>query len=128
MSVKAYFGLHGRMALWSSLWTQPVFVGKSRLFFFYPAVQLAVFMAGLSVGRNLFIKAADTSDLASLKTEITYLELIFINVLFIHLQTGLILVSYGLGRGVNKSYMAIVAAVIVMLVPYYHIRRRILHR
>jgi hypothetical protein len=129
MSLRIYARLPGRMALWSSLWRQtPAVVGKSLAFFFYPAVQTAVFLGGMAILGRFFLKSRDTRDLSSLKAEVSYLEMIFINLLFIHFQTSLILVSYGQGRGANVSYVMIILAVIVMLVPYYHVRRRLLAR
>jgi hypothetical protein len=129
MSLRSYPRLPDGVALWLSLWKlTPIMVGKSPVFFFYPAVQLIVYLGVVSIARRLFLNKADGPDLANLKAEVTYLEAIFVNLLFIHLQTTLILVSYGLGRGVNMPYVTIIFAVMVMLVPYYHVRRRVLNR
>ena len=129
MSLQAYLRLTGRMAFWLSVWRQvPVMVDKSWLFFSYPLIQTAVVFGSLSLAGTYFIGRAGTQDLANLRAEVTHLELIFVNILFIHLQTTLLLRSFGIGGGLNVSYMAIIAAVIVILVPYYQIRRRILTR
>jgi hypothetical protein len=129
MSLRVYPRLPDGVALWLSLWKHtPIMVGKSPVFFFYPAAQLVVYLGAVSIARRLFLNRADGPDLANLKAEVTYLEAIFVNLFFIHLQTTLILVSYGMGRGVNMTYVTIILAVIVMLVPYYHVRRRILNR
>jgi len=129
MSLRAYLRLPRRMALWLSLWRPaPVVVDKSWLFFIYPVIQSVVFFGGLALAGRFFIGKSDGQDVANLKAEVSYLELIFVSLLFIHLQTSLILLSFGMGSGINASYMAIIVAVLVMLVPYYHIRRRILSR
>jgi hypothetical protein len=129
MSIRAYVRLPEHMALWLSLWrSTPVVAGKSLIFFIYPAVQAIVFFGGMAVVQGLFFKKSDGEDLANLKAEVSYLEMIFISLIFIHFQTSLVLVSYGLGSGINMSYVMIVLAVLVMLVPYYHIRRRLLSR
>jgi len=129
MSIRAYLRLPGHMALWLSVWSDvPVVVGKSLPFFIYPLIQAVVFFGGLALAGRFFFSRSDTEDLANLKAEVSYLELIFVSLLFIHLQTSLILLSFGMGSGINESYLAIIVAVLVMLVPYYHIRRRLLHR
>jgi hypothetical protein len=129
MSVRAYFRLPGHMALWLSVWRPvPVVVGKSWLFFIYPAIQSVVFFGGLALAGRFFIRNSDSEEIASLKAEVAYLEFIFVSLLFIHLQTSLILLSFGMGSGINQSYITIIVAVLVMLIPYYHVRRRILSR
>jgi len=45
---------------------------------------------------------------------------------FIHLQTSLILVSHELAKGINRYYFAMLLAVLLGLIPYYRIRRQIL--
>ena len=97
-------------------------VDRSWLFFAFPMIQTAVLFGGLSLAAAHFIGRSPTEDLANLRSEVTYLELIFVNVLFIHLQTTVTLLSFGAGGGLNWSYMTIVVAVIVLIVPYYLIR------
>jgi len=129
MSLQAYLRLPGRMALWHSVWREiPVVVDRSWLFFAFPLIQTAVVFGSLSLAAAHFIGRSPTEDVANLRAEVTYLELIFVNVLFIHLQATLTLLSFGAGGGLNWSYMAIVAAVIVLIVPYYLLRRRILSK
>jgi len=129
MSVQAYLRLTGRMASWTSAWLDvPVLVDKSWLFFAYPLIQAVVVLAGRVLSMRYFVGRAGTADLADLRAEAAFLELIFVNVLFIHLQTVITLRSFGAAAGLNRFYMAVAAAVIVLIVPYYHIRRRILTR
>jgi hypothetical protein len=127
VTLQAYLRLPGRMVLWHSVWREvPVVVDRSWLFFAFPLIQTAVLFGSLSLAAAHFIGRSPTEDLANLRSEVTYLELIFVNVLFIHLQTTLTLLSFSAGGGLNWSYMAIVAAIIVLIVPYYLLRRRIL--
>ncbi len=129
MSLRAYLRLPGRMALWPSVWRpEPILVDRSWHFFLYPAIQTVIFFGALALARRFFIRRSDGEDIANLKAETAYLELIFASLFFIHLQTSLILMSFGLGGGLNISYLAIIVAVLIMLVPYYLIRRRILSR
>lgn len=129
MSLQAYLRLSGPMASWTSVWRDvPVMVDKSWLFFGYPLIQAVVVLAGLGLSMRYFIGRAGATDLADLRAETTFLELIFVNVLFIHLQTVVTLRSFGAAARLNRFYMAVAAAVIILLVPYYHIRRRLLTR
>ncbi len=129
MSVQTYLRLPGRMALWLSVWREtPVIVDRSWVFFIYPLIQTVVFLGGMAVAGRFFISRSDSEDIANLKAEVSYVELIFVSILFIHLQTSLIFISFGMGRGINQSYLGVIIAVLIMLVPYYHIRRRVLSR
>jgi hypothetical protein len=129
MSLQAYLRLSGRMAWWLSVWWKvPLLADKSPAFFAYPLIQTALYFGALSLAGRQFIGRAGTQDLANLRSEVTHLELIFLNILFIHFQTTVTLRSFGLGEGLNWSYLAAIAAVIVLIVPYYELRRRILTR
>jgi hypothetical protein len=139
MSVYAYSRLPREMLDWSSLWRgQAIWRARSVLFFIYPLAQTVVFLAWFVLARAVFIKSDSSAGgggtapsggerrLVELKKETNYLGLIFVNLVFIHLQTTLILVSHGLATGVNRFYFAMLLVVLVMLIPYYRIRRRML--
>ena len=66
------------------------------------------------------------SRLLDLKKEVVYLALIFINLIFIHLQTSLILLSHRIGEGINKFYFGMLIGVILILIPYYYARGKML--
>lgn len=47
------------------------------------------------------------------------------NLIFIHLQKSLILVSYQVAQGVDKYYFYLLFGIILVLIPYYRIRVRL---
>jgi len=139
MSVYAYLRLPDEMALWTSLWSSPAArIAKSLAFFVYPVVQTMVFLASLAFAKFVFFRAPSLDSegrpsrgeakgrLLGLKREVAYLGLIFLNLVFIHLQSSLILVSHGLAEGINRFYFAVLLFVLLMLVPYYRVRRQML--
>jgi hypothetical protein len=139
MSVYAYPRLPQEVALWTSLWSAGAARGaRSLSFFVFPLAQTVFFLALAGLARAVFFPASnlDTRQLASkgagagqrlgLKKEVVYLGLIFLNLVFIHLQTTLILVSHRLAEGINRFYFAVLLLVLLMLVPYYRIRLRML--
>jgi len=111
---------------------------KSLWFFLYPAVQtlfVIVFLVqakGRPLGKpRLEVEqspkdAEITEALRDLRKEWLFLTLIFINLVFIHLQTSLILLAHHIGRGVNEYYFFSLIAVLVILIPYYRIRRSLI--
>jgi uncharacterized membrane protein len=139
MSVYAYPRLPQEVLDWSSLWGgETIWRARSILFFIYPLAQTIVFLAWFVLAKVVFIKSGSSTGrggavpsggerrFVDLKRETNYLGLIFINLVFIHLQTTLILVSHGLATGVNRFYFAMLLVVLIMLIPYYRIRRRML--
>lgn len=139
MSIYAYPRLPAKMALWTSILSREVVSGeKSPLFFVYPVLQTVFLLGAYFLVKGVFFrahgkdpKALSLQDeagkrLLDLKKEIAYLGLIFLNLVFIHLQTSLILVSHGLARGINRYYFIMLLLVLFGLVPYYRIRRRML--
>ncbi len=60
--------------------------------------------------------------------EYVYLTLIFFNLIFIHLQKSLILVSHQVAQGVDKYYFYLLFGIILVLIPYYRIRVRLFIR
>jgi len=139
MSVYAYRRLPDEIALWTGLLSSHAArSAKSLAFFFYPVVQTVCFLASLVLAKFFFIGAPglksedrpsskyENGRLLGLKKEVAYLGLIFLNLVFIHLQSSLILVSHGLAEGINRFYFVMLLLVLVMLVPYYRIRRQML--
>ena len=139
MSVYAFPRLPGEVALWKSLWSADVVrEEKSFAFFIYPVAQTLVFLVFTVLARFAFFRAPspesedrrstneESEPLLDLRREVVYLGLIFLNLVFIHLQTSLILVSHGLAGGINRFYFAMLLLVLLGLVPYYRLRRRML--
>ena len=139
MSVYAYPRLPEKVALWTSVWNREVVRGaRSPLFFVYPIAQTLVLLASMVIAKRFFILAPgpdpkvpgsqpmEDVGLPDLKKEVASLGFIFLNLVFIHLQTSLILVSHGLATGINRHYFVMLLLVLLGLVPYYRIRRRML--
>lgn len=142
MSIYAYGHLPQEVALWSSFWVRKVLRGeKSLLFFVYPAVQTVFFLTIRFLASAFFLRTRggrrekevegpETTEgrLLELKRETVSLVLIFSSLVFIHLQTSLVLLSHRLVSGVNPFYLGMLLAVLLILFPYYAIRRRMLLR
>src|SRR4030042_4006155 len=120
MSVYAFSRLPEEGALWTSLWSSHAArIAKSLAFFVYPIVQTVCFLASLVLVKVVFFRAPGLNSegrysqsdgnerLLGLKREVAYLGLIFLNLVFIHLQSSLILVSHGLAEGVNRFYFTV---------------------
>jgi hypothetical protein len=139
MSIYAYPRLPEKVVFWNTFWSPNAVWGeKSAAFFVYPVAQTLVFVAFLVLARAVFFPAArpDSRDssaqveknerLSDLKREVVYLGLIFLNLVFIHLQTSLILVSHALATGINRFYFAMLWVILLLLVPYYRVRRQMI--
>jgi hypothetical protein len=139
MSFYAYRRLPPDIVAWSSLWSGPAaWEAKSASFFFYPLVQTIFILGFLLLAKATFFRNSaadfpggtspgrDDGGVLQLKKEIVSLGLIFVNLVFIHLQTTVILVSHGLAKGVNRFYFGMLLVVLAMLVPYYRVRRRMI--
>ncbi len=143
MSLYAYGRLPEDMALWKSLWVKDVVrVEKSLLFFVYPLAQTIAFFAILALAKVFFLRPLVPRQqveaagreveiqkrLMDLKKETVSLVLIFFSLIFIHLQTSLVLLSHRLAAGADPFYLIMLLAVLFILIPYYAIRRRLLLR
>ena len=139
MSVYAFPRLPDKVASWNSVWsTEAVMVERAPAFFVYPIAQTLFFLAFLVLAKVVFFRAPrpDSEDGSSrverderrlgLKKEVAYLGLIFLNLVFIHLQTSLILISHGLAKGINRFYFAMLLVVLLLLIPYYRVRRQMI--
>jgi hypothetical protein len=141
MSLYAYRRLQGEMASWPSVWQfNQAMVGKSIAFFLNPVLQTVFFFGFLALAQKIFIQAPISPDSADppgdlragrlrcLKNEVSCLALIFFNLVFIHIQTSRILVSHRLAAGINRTYFIMLLLVLIILVPYYRLRRQIVLR
>lgn len=141
MSVYTYARLPQEMALWLSLWkSEVVWTQRSLLFFLFPVAQTIFFFLFWIAARTVFFRTLRLDimgpglerdkqvRLLGLKKEVVYLALIFINLIFIHLQTSLILVSHRIGGGINKFYFIMLIGVLLILIPYYYGRGKMLLR
>ncbi len=131
MAFYAYARLPARMPLWLNFFGQePVISDKSPAFFIYVSVQtllLVVFLYVIWVkqqkGRSIQFPAVQ-----SLQKEIILLASIFFQLVFIHVQRSLILLAHGVEKGVRPYYFYSVFGIILILIPYYHMRLKALRK
>ncbi len=64
--------------------------------------------------------------LGELKKEIAFLALIFFNLIFIHIHRSLILLAHEVEKGVEPKYFYSIFVIIIILIPYYHMRKRMI--
>jgi uncharacterized membrane protein len=135
----AYPRLPPNMPFWLNFFGQEVFKSKKSLcFFIYPLTQTLFILAFLFLMKarqfkkfqsenNVMPAHAGIKDrLFDLKKEYVLLSLIFINLIFIHLQTSLILLSHQISHGFNELYFFSLFAVVLILIPYYRAKRKFL--
>lgn len=136
MAIFAYPRLPLKMPLWINFLNQPtLYMQKSALFFLYPLVQLLFCVGfwsllnrkGIDQTRNHFPHDTGMKNaLLRLRKEYVLLALIFFNLIFIHLQRSLILLSHGIEKGVSEYYFFSLFGIILILIPYYRIRKRMI--
>ena len=134
-----YGRLPQQMPLWLNFFGQEVIrMKKSLLFFGYPLAQALFFVVFWLLSRVGFSKIKSSqltlgksherqsSLYSNLMKEMVFLVLIFFNLIFIHLQRSLILLAYGVERGVRELYFYSLFGIILALIPVYQIRARIM--
>lgn len=135
----AYPRLPPKIPLWLNLSGGPnVLSDKSLLFFLYPLIQTLLASAllvmpnliptrvFLPVKARALLTASSTRFFREMKKEFIYLILIFVNLVFIHLQTSLIFLAHDIEQGFNKFYFVSLFAIIILLLPYYRLRLSLL--
>jgi hypothetical protein len=130
MALRAYPRLPSWIPIWMNFLDQQIMLtSKSGLFFVYPLTQTLFCLAyGCLIGviarkrRNSGHEVSRTR----LKQEFALLALIFFNLIFIHLQRSIILTAHGLEEGISKSYFFSLFGIIMVLIPYYRIRTRLI--
>jgi hypothetical protein len=128
MVLYAYPRLPQKIPLWLDLLGQQhIFVTKSPLFFVYILAQTLFFVFFYLLARKISSRIA-VSWRASLLKEYVFLTLIFINLIFIHVQRSLILVARQVESGVDKFYFYSLFGIILILIPYFRMRVRLAQR
>jgi len=135
----AYPRLPQEIPLWLNFFGQEILKSKkSPYFFIYPLAQTLFILAFLFLIKAMPFKRSQSKNILAspsgeksdrildLKKEFILLSLIFFNLIFIHLQTSLILLSHQIGQGVNKSYFFSLFVVLLVLIPYYRARQKLL--
>jgi uncharacterized membrane protein len=135
----AYPRLPQDIPFWLNFFGQEVLKSKkSPCFFIYPLTQTLCVLAFLFLMRARQFKKSQSENmmmaarggisdrLLDLKKEFILLSLIFINLIFIHIQTSLILLAHQMNHAFNKPYFISLFAALLLLIPYYRLKRRFL--
>jgi uncharacterized membrane protein len=134
-----YPRLPQQMPLWLNFFGQEVIkMNKSPLFFCYPLAQTLFFVIFWLLSRIEFPKVKNPLQAlgksheiqsrlySNLMKEMVFLVLIFFNLIFIHIQRSLILLAYGVEKGVRVLYFYSLFGIILALIPLYKIRAKIM--
>jgi hypothetical protein len=117
-----------QMPLWLNFYGQdPILTTKSLLFFIYPVAQTLFVLFFVLLSKSLALRMK-TSWRAELLIDQVLLNLIFFNLIFIHIQSSLVLLARQLREGVNSAYFFALIIVILLLIPYYRLRAKIIKR
>ena len=135
----AYPRLPQIIPFWLNFFGQPnILMNKSLIFFIYPLSQtlfcISFFVAvKITSSRHFVLRKVrnvhteqNWRALTELKKEFIYLSLIFFNLIFIHIQTSLIFLAHQTEKGFNKFYFFTLFIIILILIPYYRMRLKIL--
>jgi uncharacterized membrane protein len=94
---------------------------KSVLFYLCPVVQTLITMTAVAVGRVAALRSRD-ARLGALRQEHIYMGMVFVNVIFIHLERNVISLAY-LGRSsLNTAYFITLAVIVFLIYLYYRVR------
>ena len=122
MAVYAYPQLPGRIPLWFDIHGQACCIrDKSLLYFMIPLVQTAFFLGFSLVARAVSAKVKD-HRIGQVYKESVYLSLIFFNLVFIHIQRGLVFMAHEIPGGINTFYFYALFVIILVLIPYHRLR------
>lgn len=128
MAIVAYPKLPQKIPLWLDLFNQQhIMVKKSPLFFLYILAQTLFFILLLYLARMISSRMKISFEAEILK-EYVYLTLIFFNLIFIHVQRSLILVAHQVETGVDKLYFYSLFGIILILIPYFRMRKKLAQR
>ena len=125
LALYSYPRLPGSIPLWINLMGQPLMLAeKSPVFFIYPIVQTLFILLFLGIAHILSLREKEIWKKKLLKDHML-LSLIFFNLIFIHVQTSLVLLAHQIRGGLNRTYFFMIFIVILLLIPYYRMRARI---
>jgi hypothetical protein len=116
------------MPLWLNFYGQaPILFKKSYLFFIYPLIQTLFATVFVLISKTMASRMKTTWK-AGLLMDQALLNLIFFNLIFIHIQSSLVLLARHIREGMNSSYFFALIVVILLLIPYYRLRTKIIKR
>jgi len=139
MALYAYPHLPSKMPLWINFFGQQIMnTKKSLLFFIYPLAQTVFYLGFWRLSKikheekrlfgkyPLYLSERKFTLYSRLKREYVYLALIFFNLIFIHLQRSIILLAHRIEKGISEYYFYSLFGIILILIPYYRIRTRLI--
>jgi hypothetical protein len=114
------------MPFWINFMNQPLMLAeKSPLFFVYPIVQTLVVLLFLGIAKLLSSREKEEWARKLLMDHVL-LSLVFFNLIFIHVLSSLVLLAHQLGEGINRIYFFSIFIAILLLFPYYRMRKKLL--
>lgn len=126
LALYSYPRLPAQIPLWINLMGQPLMLAeKSPVFFIYPIVQTLFVFLFLVIAHLLSLREKVIWQMKLLKDHVL-LSLIFFNLIFIHVQTSLVLLAHQIRGGINRTYFFMIFIVILLLIPYYRMRARMI--
>jgi len=131
MALYAYARLPAKIPLWVNFFgRETVLNEKSPVFLLYILVQtllVAVILYFILIRRHR--ENPDKSlAIQNLQKEFVLLALIFVQLLFIHVQRSLILMAHGVERGIRPFYFYSVIGILFLLIPLYRMRLKALRK
>ncbi|MBN1223682.1 MAG: hypothetical protein JXB23_10555 [Candidatus Aminicenantes bacterium] len=128
LALYSYPRLPQRMPLWLHFLGQsPMMMRKSILFFIYPVSQIIFNIVFILLARLLSSRRRALWERALLMDHVL-LSLIFFNLIFIHALSSLVLLAHQIRGGINSFYFIALFLVVIILIPYYRLRGKILQR
>jgi uncharacterized membrane protein len=125
MVIYAYPRLPQKMPLWLNFFGQQhMLANKSPLFFLYVIAQTFLFIIFFVLARKISSRIAFPWKVEIIK-EYVYLTMIFINLIFIHVQRSIILVAHQTEKGVDKLYFYSLFGIILIFIPYFRMREKL---
>jgi uncharacterized membrane protein len=131
MALYAYARLPDRMPLWVNFFgRQPTLNDKSPIFLLYVIGQTLLVTAIIFffLIRRPRENPNKSMPVRNLRKEFILLALIFFQLLFIHVQRSIILMAHGVERGIRPFYFYSVFGIILLLIPLYRMRLKILQK
>lgn len=124
----SYPRLPDRMPFWINFMGQPsILAERSPAFFIYPAVQTLFVFLFLGIAHFLSKRQKEIWKKKLLKDHVL-LSLIFFNLVFIHVLSSLVLIAHQIREGINRTYFFMIFVVILLLIPYYRMRAKLIAR
>ncbi len=126
MSLGAYSQLPARFPLFISLLGRPLMeLDRSPIFFLSPLLQSGLFVLFLWFALRISLKQRLKKKSDTIQ-EAFLLIYIFFQLVFIHVQRTLIFLAHGVEQGFTPVYFYGLFAIILVLIPYFRLRLRLL--